>query len=210
MKKLLALFLALTLPLALAACGQPPAEDPAANAAVPAQEAAAAPAEADPAAGQQDPEQMTEGEKQLNAIHEQEKAGQIDSTYILSEGGQAEGEFSLAICGHAFTADEAASAGLALHTGTVTTYTSVEPHDYTYVGYRLKEVLDYYDIPLEGSFYVKADDGYKIEIQAAEIDDNTMIALSRNGKTNNAPIYAPCSSQLAPNYVSGFCEFGAL
>ncbi|MBQ9992913.1 MAG: hypothetical protein IJP33_05760, partial [Firmicutes bacterium] len=112
--------------------------------------------------------------------------------YCLEEGGEipADYEFTMEIMGKSFTQKDAAN--LKLHKAVIGVETSVELHEYTWVGYRLQDVLDYLDVEIKGDFIVEATDGYGITFTQAEIDDNIMIAITRNGKAVDAPYYAPC------------------
>lgn len=149
---------------------------------------------------QQGEEDLSEFEK----IQRQESEGSTTFEYILQEGGTVEGSFSIKVEDNIFTEQDAQK--LTVYSAEVVTWTNVESHAHTYVGYKLLDVLELYGLTVDGDFYVVADDGYKITCRANSLDENTMIALSRDEKTNNAPIYAPCSSQLSPNYVTGFAE----
>lgn len=190
-KKVSVLLLVLLLVLTLTACSSPNTKE---NANDPAN-----------SAGQQEtPPAAKEEPSAFQKQQELESAGKGEFQNMLQEGGTVAGEFSLTIGEHTFTEQDAAA--LTVYTAEVEILTNVEAHQYTYVGYKLQDVLDLYDLTVDADFYVVAADGYKIACKRDSLDENTLIALSRDGSSKNAPIYAPCSSKLAPNYVTGFAE----
>lgn len=125
--------------------------------------------------------------------------------YLLVEGGEVKEipEFSIDIFGKTFTDKDAAS--LQLYTANVQMETSVQLHDLVWIGYRLRDVLEYLDLTLDKPFTVEAIDGYSIPFNVEEYDDNVLIAVSRNGKSGDAPYYAPCSDWAASGYINQVC-----
>ena len=155
--------------------------------------------------GQQEtPPPAGDGPSAFEQQQELEAAGTGEFKNVLQAGGTVDGEFSLKIGEHTFTEKEAAA--LTVYTAEVDVLTKVEAHKYTFVGYRLLDILDLYDLTVHGDIYVVAAYGYKIACKGDSLDANTMIACSRIGSSKNTPIYAPCSSKLAPNYVTEFAE----
>ncbi|HZK24411.1 MAG TPA: hypothetical protein VFC74_03365 [Oscillospiraceae bacterium] len=189
-KKVSILLLVLLMVFTLVACSSPNSKensnDPANN------------------AGQQETPPAADQPSEFQKQQELEADGKGEFKNMLQEGGTAVDEFSLKIGEHTFTEKDAAE--LTVYTAEIEILTKVEAHQSTYVGYKLLDVLALYDLSVDADFYVVAADGYKITCKSDSLDENTLIALSKDGSTKNAPIYAPCSSKLSPNYVTGFAE----
>lgn len=135
---------------------------------------------------------------------EAQARGDIPYVDRLVAGGEVSEPFSLTIGGKAFTNAEAE--GLTVYTASYHLFTKVEGHDVVWVGYRFTEVCERLGIELHETIRLTADDGYSQPFDVKNIDDNTMIALSRDGSSADAPYFAPCSMLVNANYTKYLTE----
>lgn len=69
----------------------------------------------------------------------------------------------------------------------------ITPEDWT--GYRIEEILEWLHVESYGSLTIIASDGYSVEIPAADIDNETIIAITKNGE----PLASDIVVQLVQN-----------
>lgn len=125
--------------------------------------------------------------------------GEIPYEDKLVEGGEVAEPFSLVIGGKPFTNAEAEA--LTVYTASYHLFTKVEGHDVVWVGYRFTDVCELLGIQLGETVRLTADDGYSQPFDTKNIDDNTMIAIARDGDSSDAPYFAPCSMLVNANYT---------
>ncbi|NLW78948.1 MAG: hypothetical protein GXY32_06010 [Ruminococcaceae bacterium] len=130
---------------------------------------------------------------------EMQGRGDIPYQDKLVAEGEVTDTFTLEIDGKAFTNAEAAE--LTVYTASYVLYTKVEGHDAVWVGYRFTEVCEQLGIEMPQSVKLTADDGFVQTFDAKNIDDNTMIAITRDGSAADGPYFAPCTMLVNANYT---------
>lgn len=123
---------------------------------------------------------------------------------LVAEGEVTE-PFTLLINGMTFSNKEAAE--LTVYTAAYVLFTKVEGHDAVWVGYRFTEVCAALGIEtLPDSIKLTASDGFVQNFDTKNIDDNTMIAITRDGRAEDGPYFAPCSMLINANYTKYLTE----
>ena len=192
MKRILA-FLMVMLLLALAACAPAPTGDTVQDAQQGETETLENPIAETPPNPEED---YTAFYEYLLAI---QSAGKIPFKDKLEAKGEVSGEFSLTIGGKTF--DNAAAAELTVYTAEFELFTKVEGHDTAWVGYRFTEVCELLGLELDESVKLHATDGFSQVFDVKNIDDNTMIAIIKDGEAADGPYFAPCTFLISANYT---------
>lgn len=130
---------------------------------------------------------------------EMQARGDIPYEDKLVAEGDVTVPFSVEIDGKVFSNAEAEA--LTVYTASYRLFTKVEGHDAVWVGYRFTDVCDALGIELPESIRLNAEDGFSQSFDTKNIDDNTMLALSRDGNSDDAPYFAPCSMLINANYT---------
>lgn len=135
---------------------------------------------------------------------QQQAEGKIPYEDKLVPEGRVVEPFSLAIDGKTF--DNAAAEPLTVYTATFELYTKVEGHLNSWVGYRLSDVFALLDVKPGASIRLHASDGFSQVFDTKNIDDNTMIAITKDGDPKDGPYLAPCSFLISANYTKYLTE----
>lgn len=82
----------------------------------------------------------------------------------------------------------------------------VTPEDWT--GYPLVDILEWLHVESYSSLTVVASDGYSVEIPAADIDDETIIAITKNGQALDSDnvVQLVQNTQFATTWVKGLAK----
>lgn len=126
---------------------------------------------------------------------------------LIAEGEVVD-EFSLMIGKKIF--DNAVAADLTVYTAAFELFTKVEGHSNSWIGYRFTEVCDILGIELKESIKLYATDGFSQVFDVKNIDDNTMIAITKDGDPADGPYFAPCSYLISANYTKYLSEIDIL
>lgn len=121
-------------------------------------------------------------------------------TQIIEVKDVTVSEFEIKICGAKVTNKDLENYPLyKIHASSVNS--SGTAHEVDYVGYRLKDLLDFVKVEAGSKATIICTDGYQMDYEGDLSSDKLLIAISKNGESfKNGPWFAPCDSSTTGDY----------
>lgn len=137
-------------------------------------------------------------------LQQRQSEGKMPYEDKLVAKGEVTAPFSIIIGGKIF--DNETASALTVYTAEFETYTKVEPHLNSWVGYRFSEVCELLELEPGDTIKLCATDGYSQAFDLKNTDGNTMIAITKDGDHTDGPYFAPCTYLISANYTKYLSE----
>ena len=205
MKRVLAILLAVSMLLVLAACGAQSAPAPAAASPAPAQASApAAPAKEGQKAEEPVKEEVKPEAPAAEPVKpaEEKKPADQSGVQLTEVNDVTVPEFKVKICGAKITQNEMAACKL--YSAQADTVNSTgTAHSNVFVGYRFSDVLEAAQMTGDfGSATIICTDGYEMTFEGNIKADGVLLAITKNGEVfKDGPWFAPCTSKTTGDFA---------